>query len=150
MQKLNHLEYLSTFNASSDVVFQKLTNPSLFCAQLEQIIQIDDVKIKLPYLVGEEALVHFRWQGLYISCAFVVDEYVLDKKFSYHQSSGIMDAWRHEIEFEPISDDLTQVREKFSYSIGWGLLGAIVDDFYFRSRLRDYLKMRAVNISKLI
>jgi ligand-binding SRPBCC domain-containing protein len=65
-----------------------------------------------------------------------------EARFVDVQKSGPLRAWRHEHDFEHISEKATRVLDHVSYRFGWGPIGWLADVLFFRRYLRSMLLYR--------
>ena len=126
-------------------VFRYITNPDTLSHQLNGHIEIKWQNPGIEMQPGAEFLYVMGRFGVEQPIRYRVDKFIPGSILSYQQLEGFLNTWFHTVKFEEVEKG-TLVTDLVEYEVPFGLLGRVVDDFWWREDLKKILLGRLENI----
>lgn len=142
---MSHLRCQKVIEAPLMDVFQYITTPESLPDQLDGYLDIKWQNPGVEMQAGAEFLYVMGRFGVEQPIRYRIEKCVPGTTLSYQQLEGFLNTWIHTIKFEEVEKG-TLVTDLVEYEVPFGLLGRLVDDFWWREDLKKILLGRLENI----
>lgn len=137
-----HVKAQLLIPATQMEVFRYVTDPSNLNEQLASNIQLTWLNPGTTVQAGAEFSFSMKRLGIEQPVRFRIDKYVVGYSLTYHQLEGLFHTWVHSMKFEEHAGQQTLVTDLVDYEMPFGLMGRVVDDFWWRKDLHRILMAR--------
>lgn len=139
---MSHIKAQILIPATQMSVFRYATDPNNLPAQLAKNIKLKWLNPGTQLQLGAEYSFAMKRVGIEQPVRFRVDRLSVGASLTYHQLEGLFQVWIHTMKFEKVSANETMMTDLIEYEMPLGLMGRVVDDFWWRKDLKKILDHR--------
>lgn len=144
---MSHLRCQRVIEAPASEVFNLATDPGALAGLLDGLIDVKLQNPGVPVEVGSEIFFLMGRYGVEQPIRYRIDRLTPGLQMTYSQTEGFLNEWRHTIKLEEVEKGML-LTDLVEYQVPFGLLGRLVDDFWWREELARILNQRLERIQE--
>ena len=131
-----YIQFSSIIPQKRDMIFNYITDMNKYITLLPNDICLSLVTAAPKMKVGVEYEFQIKRFGFSRSWTTKIDAYKKNEYFTESEISFVFQSWRHECRLQDHGDQSTLMINHIEYTVGYGLIGKLVDDMWLRKDIK--------------
>jgi ligand-binding SRPBCC domain-containing protein len=147
---MSHVQFQKVIPAPRMEVFRELTDPALVVNQVKPVMKVTWQNPGIELQAEAEFLFLMERFGFDQPVRIRIEKLVTGNSVTYSQVEGFFAQWTHTMKFEDHGQGQTLVTDLIEYEMPFGLIGRLVDDFWWREDLKRILETRLEKATEIL